>query len=164
MELVSPGIGLIFWMTLSFGIVLFLLAKFAWSPIMKALHDREHHIDEALHAADLARQEMEGMKFSNEQMMRQAKDERDVLLKETRKITESIKDEARQQAQAEYQRIIESARINIENEKMAAITELKNQLGHLSIEIAEKILREKMTKSAEQDAFIKKLLEEVELK
>jgi len=131
---------------------------------MKALHDREHHIDEALHAADLARQEMEGMKFSNEQMMRQAKDERDVLLKETRKITESIKDEARQQAQAEYQRIIESARINIENEKMAAITELKNQLGHLSIEIAEKILREKMTKSAEQDAFIKKLLEEVELK
>jgi F-type H+-transporting ATPase subunit b len=164
MELVSPGIGLIFWMTLSFGIVMFLLGKYAWKPIMKALHEREKHIDEALHAADLARQEMEALKFSNEQMMRQAKDERDTLLRETRKVTETIKEEARQQAQAEYNRIIEAARTNIENEKMSAITELKNQIGHLSIEISEKILREKMKTTAEQDAYIKKLIEEVELK
>lgn len=164
MELVSPGIGLIFWMTLSFGIVLFLLGKFAWKPIMNALHEREQHIDEALHAAGLARQEMEAMKFSNEAMMRQAKDERDALLRETRKITEGIKEEARTQAQQEYNRILDSARTHIELEKMAAITELKNQLGQLSIEIAEKILREQMKKTGEQEAFIKNILDEVEFK
>jgi F-type H+-transporting ATPase subunit b len=161
MELVSPGIGLIFWMTLSFGIVVWLLGKFAWKPIMKALHEREENINSALHAADKAREEMESLKFNNEQLLKEAKDDRDALLRDARKVRETIIEEARVKATEEASRIIESAKANIEYEKLAALHDLKNQLGILSIEIAEKILKEELSKSDKQEALMKRLLEEV---
>lgn len=161
MELVSPGIGLIFWMTLSFGILLILLRKYAWRPILKALHDREETIDNALHAADKARQEMEALKFSNEQLLREAKEERDALMRDARKVRETMLEESRIRSNEEADRIIETARSSIEFEKMAAMTDLKNQLGQLSVEIAEKILKHELSKEVTQDDFMKRLLDQV---
>ena len=161
MELVSPGIGLIFWMTLSFLIVLFILKKFAWKPIMKSLHEREDTIDEALHAADRAREDMKKLKFDNEELLKQAKEERDEILKAARKVKDSIIEESKIKANEEANRIIESAKEAIENEKLAAITDLKNQLATLSIDIAEKLIKEELSTNIKQHDYIKKLVDEV---
>jgi len=161
MELVSPGIGLIFWMTLSFLIVLFILKKFAWKPIMKSLHEREDTIDEALHAADRAREDMKKLKFDNEELLKQAKEERDEILKAARKVKDSIIEESKIKANEEANRIIESAKEAIENEKLAAITDLKNQLATLSIDIAEKLIKEELSTNIKQQDYIKKLVDEV---
>lgn len=161
MELVSPGIGPIFWMTISFGILLWILAKYAWKPIMKALNERETSIDEALNAAKTAKQEMEQLKFSNEELLKEAKEERDSLLKDARKIKENIIEEAKIKAKEEAEKIVELAKDSIQFEKMAAITELKNQLGSLSIEIAEKILKEELSGTEKQKELIKRLIGEV---
>ena len=163
MELVSPGIGLIFWMTLSFGIVLFLLGKFAWKPIMKALHERENRIDSALHAADIAKEEMKALKFSNEQLLKEAKEERDALLRDARKVREAMLEDAKVKASEEANRIVDSAKERIENEKLAAMTDLKNQLAQLSIEIAEKILKEELSKGNKQEEYLKRLMDEVKI-
>ncbi|MBI9036923.1 MAG: F0F1 ATP synthase subunit B [Bacteroidales bacterium] len=161
MELVSPGIGLIFWMTLSFLIVLFILKKFAWKPIMKSLHERENTIDEALHAADRAREDMKKLKFDNEELLKQAKEERDEILKAARKVKDSIIEESKIKANEEANRIIESAKEAIKNEKLAAITDLKNQLATLSIDIAEKLIKEELSTNIKQQDYIKKLVDEV---
>jgi F-type H+-transporting ATPase subunit b len=161
MELVSPGIGLIFWMSLAFGLVLFILGKYAWKPILKALKEREQSIDDALHAADKAREEMKQLKFDNEKLLAEAKEERDAILREARKVREKLLEESRVRANEEASRIIEVARESIENEKMAAITDLKNQLASLSIEIAEKILREKLADDPKQQALVQRLVKEI---
>jgi len=161
MELISPGIGLIFWMTLSFLIVLFILKKFAWKPIMKSLHERENTIDEALHAADRAREDMKKLKFDNEELLKQAKEERDEILKAARKVKDSIIEESKIKANDEANRIIESAKEAIKNEKLAAITDLKNQLATLSIDIAEKLIKEELSTNIKQQDYIKKLVDEV---
>lgn len=161
MELVSPGIGLIFWMTLSFLVVLFILKKFAWKPIMKAMHERENTIEEALHAADRAREDMKKLKFDNEELLKQAKEERDEILKEARKIKDSIIEESKVKANEEANRIIESATEAIKHEKLAAITDLKNQLATLSIDIAEKLIKEELSTNIKQQDYIRKLVDEV---
>ena len=161
MELVTPHIGLIFWMTLSFGIVIFILGKFAWKPIMKGLKERENSIDDALHAAEKAREDMKELKFSNEQLMREAKEERDAMLRDARKIRDNIIGEAKTKAEEEANRIVETAKENIHYEKMAALTELKNQIAILSIEIAEKIMKEDLSKNEKQKELVNKLLNEV---
>lgn len=161
MELVSPGIGLIFWMTLAFGLVLIILRKYAWKPILKALKDREESIDNALHAADKAREEMQQVKVDNEKLLAEAKEERDAILRDARKVREKLMEESREKANAEANRIVESARQSIENEKMAALVDLRNQLASLSIEIAEKVLREKLSNDPKQQELVKKLMKEV---
>jgi len=161
MELVNPGIGPIFWMTLSFALLLWILAKFAWKPIMKALSERESSIEEALNAAKTAKEEMEQLKFSNEELLREAKEERDEILKGARKIKENIIDEAKDKAKVEAEKIVESAKESIQYEKLAALTELKNQLGSLSIEIAEKILKEELSGTEKQKDLIRKLIDDV---
>lgn len=161
MELVKPGIGLIFWMTLSFAIILWVLAKFAWKPILKAIKEREHSIDEALHQADKAREEMKSLESKHEQLLNQAKDERDKILKEAREVKEKIIEDARMKANVEADRIIESAKESIQNEKMAAITDLKNQIALLSIDIAEKILKEELKQTDKQKEFLSKMIEDV---
>jgi F-type H+-transporting ATPase subunit b len=161
MELIQPGLGLIFWMTLSFGLVLFLLKKYAWKPIMKMLKEREESIEQALHAADKARDEMKSLVSDNERLLAEAKNERDAILGEARKIREKLIEEARGKAGEEAQRIVESAKERIENEKMAAITELKNQIALLSIEIAEKLIREELSHDKKQEDLIKKMLDDV---
>lgn len=161
MELVQPGLGLIIWMTLSFAILLWLLSKFAWKPIMKGLKEREDSIDEALNAANKAKEEMKELQFSNEQLLKEAKEERDNILRDARKVKESIIEEAREKANEEANRIVENAKESIQFEKMAAITEMKNELATLSIEIAEKILKEELSTKDKHKKLIERLINEV---
>jgi F-type H+-transporting ATPase subunit b len=161
MNLITPDLGLVFWMTLCFLVLLFVLIKFAWKPVMKSLKERETRIEDALEQAGKAREEMKELKFSNEQLLKEAKEERDGILRDARKIRESIIEEARDKAGAEANRIIEGARENIHFEKMAALTELKNQIAILSIQIAEKVLNEELSKDEKQKQLIDKLLKEV---
>ena len=161
MELVQPGIGLIFWMTLSFAILLWVLAKFAWKPIIKALHERESTIDDALNAANKAKEEMKELKFSNEQLLKDAKEERDAILRAGRKVRDTIIEKAKNKANEEADRIVESAKERIENEKMAATTDLKNQLASLSIEIAEKILNKELSNDNKQEEFVNELIKDI---
>jgi F-type H+-transporting ATPase subunit b len=163
MELVNPGIGLIFWMTLAFGTVFFVLSKFAWPSILRALKEREQHIEEALQAADITKEEMKKLKIDNEKLLKEAKDERDAILNDARKIRDKMIDEARIRANEEADRIVESARERIENEKMAAMVEMKNQIAKVSIDIAEMILREKMKSDKAQTDFIERIIDESRL-
>lgn len=161
MELVQPGLGLIFWMTISFGLLIWILTKFAWKPIMKGLKEREQSIDEALHQADKAREEMKQLQFSNEQLLKEAKEERDGILRDARKVKETIIEEAREKANVEAMRIVENAKESIQFEKLAAIHEMKNQLANLSIEIAEKLIRAELSDKGKQTKLIERLLKEV---
>jgi F-type H+-transporting ATPase subunit b len=163
MELVKVDIGLLFWMTLTFGTVLFILGKFAWKPIMKMLHEREESIEKALHAADEAKKEMLKLKAGNEQLLLEAKEERDALMRDARKVKEAIIDEARLKANEEANRIIENARESIQYEKMAAINELKNQIASISIEIAEKLIGQELVDKEKQNQLTEKLLKEVKI-
>ncbi|MGA2824001.1 MAG: F0F1 ATP synthase subunit B [Bacteroidales bacterium] len=161
MELVNPGIGLILWMTLAFLAILYILGKYAWTPIMKALKERESKIHDALNAAEKAKEEMQKMKFSNEELLQEAKNERDAILSTARKIKESIIEESKQKAAEEANRIIVSAKESIQNEKMAAITDLKDQLAELSLEIARKILKKELSDPKRQENYIKELMKDV---
>ena len=163
MQLVTPGIGLIFWMLISFSLVMYVLAKFAWAPIMKGIHQREDTIEKALEAANEAKKEMLQLKAGNEQLLREAKDERDALMRDARKVRESILDEARIKAGEEADRIIENARENIQFEKMAAINDLKNQIASISIEIAEKLIGKELENKQQQQQLTEKLLKEVKI-
>ena len=161
MELVNPGIGLIFWMTVAFVAILYILGKFAWKPILKALKERETSIGEALHAADKAREEMKQMQFSNEQLLQEAKNERDAILAQARKIKDSIIEESKIKANEEANRIIISAKESIQNEKMSALTDLKNQVGELALEVARKILMRELSEPKKQEEYIKELIKDV---
>ena len=163
MELVNPGIGLIFWMTLSFAILLWILAKFAWKPILNAIKDREGTIERSLLTAVQVDEKMKAMESQHEELLSQAKDERDEILQEARTIKDSIIDEARTKASEEADRILESAKESIHNEKKAVMTDLKNQLAQLSIDIAEKLLREELSKTENQKELVKKLINEARL-
>lgn len=163
MDLVTPDVGLIFWTTLTFIILLFLLAKFAWKPILKAVKDRETSILSALQSADKAREEMERLKSDNEQILREARAERDGILKDAREISDKMIAEAKAKANAEGAKMIEQAREQIENQKMAAITELKNQVAKMSIDIAEKIIRKELSDKASQEALVGDQLQDFKL-
>ena len=163
MQLVTPGIGLLFWMLVSFSLVLFVLGKYAWKPIMKGIHQREDTIEKAFEAANEAKKEMLKLKAGNEQLLRDAKDERDALMRDARKLKEAILDEAREKAHEEADRIIENARENIQFEKMAAINELKNQIASISIEIAEKLIGKELENKEQQQQLTEKLLSEVKI-
>jgi len=163
MELVQPAFGLVFWMLVSFLIVLFILGKFAWKPILKALKERETSIEDALRSADKAREAMENLKADNEKLLNEARAERERMLREARDTKDSIINEAKGKATTEANRLLQMAREAITNEKQAAITELKNQVATLSIEIAEKILREQLKDAAKQKELAKKYLKEVKL-
>ena len=161
MELIKPGIGLIFWMTVSFGIVLFLLTKYAWKPIMLSLKAREESIQDALDAAKKAREEMQALTVDNERLLNEARVERDKILREAREAKESIINEAKNKANIEADRLIAIAREAIENQKMAAITDLQNSVAAMSIEIAEKVLRHELANDEKQKALMNNLLSEI---
>jgi len=163
MELVSPDIGTIFWMLLMFIIVLVILKKFAWKPILNALEKREKSIEDSLRSAELAKEEMEKMKADNKLVMAQARKERDEMLKETKQASEKLLNEARGKASEEAKKIIESARQQIRHEKTVAISEIRDQVAELSVDIAEKVLREKLKSSKEQQELMDKLLDEIKL-
>lgn len=159
--LTTPGIGLIFWTTIVFLLLFLLLAKFAWKPIVSAIRKRNEAIDNALQAAEKARSEMAQLKADNEQLLKEAQKERDIILAEARKTRDKIVEEAGIKAKEETERIIAAAHENIHFEKMAAITELKNQIAVLSLEIAEKIIRENLASDAKQQDIAQKLADEI---
>ena len=161
--LLSPSIGLIVWSLAAFLIILFLLKRLAWKPILQALAEREKSIQNALDAAEKAKEEMANLKADNEKILAEAKAERDNILKEAREIKEKMITEAKDRAGKEAEKITAIARENIQNEKMAAITELKNQVAHLSIEIAEKILKQELAEKDKQKTVINNLLQEVKM-
>ena len=161
MELVNPGIGLILWMSLAFLAVLFILGKYAWKPILKALKEREGSIHEALNTAEKARKEMQQLRFSNEKLLMEAKNERDMILAEARKIKESIIEESKVKAMEETNRILNNARETMQNEKMAVLTDLKDQLTDFSLEIAKKILKRELSDPKKQEEYVKELLKEI---
>ena len=163
MELVKPSIGLIFWMIVSFSIILFLLKKFAWAPILGMIKEREESIEQALASAENAKQEMKKLQSNNERILAEAKTERELLLKDAREIREKMIAEAKVIATKEGERLLKSARENIQNEKMAAITELKNQVATLSIDIAEKILKSELSSDEKQKSLVNTLLKDVNL-
>ncbi|MCF8379267.1 MAG: F0F1 ATP synthase subunit B [Bacteroidales bacterium] len=163
MDLVTPGIGLIVWTTLIFLILLFLLKKFAWTPINNAVKTREESIRAALSSADKAKEEMLLLQADNEKIIIKARNERDSLLKEAKEVKETIIEEAKQKAESEAKKLIEQARTSIKNEKFSAINEIKEQVAILSVEIAEKILREKLANDKEQKDLLDKLLKDIKL-
>lgn len=163
MSLINPGFGLVIWMTLAFGIVLWILAKFAWKPIMASLKEREDSIESSLQAAEEAKNAMENLKLDNQKLLRDAKDERDALLKDARKIKEQLIEEAKAKANAEGANIIEAAKERIEHEKNAAVVEIKNTIASYSILIAEKILKEELKDKKKQEDYADKMLKEISL-
>ena len=163
MELVKPAIGLVFWMLLFFSFIFLILKKFAFPAILKALKEREDSIQHALDSAKRAKEEMQNLKAENERILQEARNERDVILKDARETKDMIVNEARTKAQQEADRLIGIARDTINNEKMAAITELKNQVATLSIEIAEKVIRQQLSSDEKQKALVNDLLKDVKL-
>ena len=155
MELVTPEIGLIFWTTVVFSLLLLVLKKYAWKPILSAVDERNKSIEDALKAADKAKEEMLALNVDNERILMEAKKERDVLLKEGREIKEKVIAEAKDKAKLEADKILVSAKEQITNEKMKAITELKNQVAELSIEIAEKIIKSELQDVNKQKELVK---------
>jgi len=163
MELVKPEIGTIFWMTIVFLTLVFILGKFAWGPIMKSLKEREDSISDALKSAEKAKEEMSRLNADNQKILAEAKIERDQLLKEARDIKEKMIADAKGLASVEAAKIIENAKLAIESEKMAAINQIKTQVAELSIEIAEKILTKELADKKSYDDVIGKSLENMKL-
>ena len=163
MELVTPEIGLIFWTTIVFLILLIVLKKYAWKPILSAVDERNKSIEEALKAADKAKNEMQALNTDNERILMEAKKERDALLKEGREIKDNIIAEAKDKAKVEADKILTTANEQINNEKMKAITELKNQVAEISIDIAEKILKSELSDTNKQKELIAEALKSNEL-
>lgn len=163
MDLVTPGLGLIFWQTVLFLIILFLLGKFAWKPILSALGEREKSIEDALESAKKAKQEMENLKAENESLLQEARLERDKILKDAQSAASNIVEEAKGKASEESTRMIENAKAAISNEKQAALTEVRNLAATLSIEIAEKLIKKELENKKAQEALVDSYIKEVNL-
>lgn len=160
MELVTPALGLIFWTTVVFLLLLLLLKKFAWKPILSAVEERNNLINDSLQAAEKARDEMSELNSNNEKIIAQAKIDRDGLLKEAREMKSQIISQAKDQAVLEAEKLVNSAKEQISNEKMKALTELKNHVADLSIEMAEKILSNELLDASKQKELITRSLKE----
>ena len=158
MELLTPSLGNIFWTAVVFLLLVILLAKFAWKPILSAVKEREDNIQDALNQAKLAKKEMEDLKADNERIMREAKIERDAILKEAREIKDRIVAEAKDAAKSEGEKLIEAAKQTIAAEKNAAMADIKAQIGTLSVNIAESILKQKLDNSEAQNELVQNYL------
>ncbi|WP_276345683.1 F0F1 ATP synthase subunit B [Daejeonella sp. JGW-45] len=161
--LVSPDPGLFIWSTVAFLILFFLLSKFAWKPIVQALDERERSIEDALSKAEMAKAEMAKLISENEDLLKEARLERDNILKEAKEIKDQMINDAKDQAKAEGAKLIELAKTEINNQKLAAMAEIKNQVSTLSIDIAEKVLRKQFEDQNKQQALVNDLLKEVKL-
>jgi len=157
------SVGLFFWQSLLFIALILLLKKFAWVPILTAVEEREDGIKHALEAAEKAKAEMQALNADNERILAEARIERDALLKEAREIKEEIVNDAKELANTEADKILTTAKDQINNEKMKAVTELKNTVATLSIDIAEKVLRSELTDKKKQEDLVANALKETEL-
>ena len=163
MDLVTPDIGLIFWTTVSFAILYFILAKFAWKPILGAVNEREKLIKDALSAAEKAKEEMVNLKADNEKILNEAKLQRESLLKEAREIKSKIIADAESEATEKANKLVEAAKTAIENEKSAAMKELQNTVVDLSFNIAEKLLSKELDNKEKQLENIQDILDKTTL-
>ncbi len=161
--LVLPDIGLVFWNTIAFLVLLIVLGKFAWKPMLKAINERESGIEEALLKADKMKAEITAMQNENEALLAKAREERATIIKEAKEASEKMVIEAKDKAKSEYERIISDAQAAIAQQKNAAMVDVKNQVGALVINVAEKVLRKELSNKADQESYIKQIAEEVKL-
>ncbi|MDY3547226.1 F0F1 ATP synthase subunit B [Riemerella anatipestifer] len=163
MDLLIPSEGNLIWSLVVFLILVLLLSKFAWKPILKTVNDRETSIVDALNQAKLAKKEMEDLKADNERIIREAKVERDAILKEAREIKDRIVNEAKEVAKVEGDKMIAAAKQSIAAEKSAAMADIKNQVGALSLNIAETILKQKLDNTEAQNTLVENMLNQSNL-
>ena len=163
MNLLTPDLGLFFWNLVAFLIVLIILKKFAWKPILEALKERELGIADAISSAERVKLEMSQLKSENEVLMAKAREERGVILKEAKEFSDKMISEAKDKAKVEYGKIVADAQAAIQQQKNAALIDVKNQVGALVIEVSEKILRRELGNKLEHEKFINQLAEEANL-
>jgi len=163
MDLLTPELGLFFWTLIAFLVVLFLLKKFAWKPILSSLGDREKGIAESIATAERVKAEMGQLKAENEKLLAQAREERTTMLKEAKEMKDRIINEAKDQAKTEANKIIADAQQQITQQKNAALTEVKNEIGSMAIEVAGRILRKQLSAAEGQEAYMKMLAEDIKL-
>lgn len=163
MDLLLPHLGLIVWTVLAFIVVLFILKKFAWKPILKGLSDREANIAGSIATAEKVKLEMSQLKSENEALLVAAREERAIMLKEAKEIKDKMINDAKDEAKLQASKIITDANASINNQKMAALTDIKNQVGKMVIEVSEKILRRELSNKAEQENYIRQLAEDIKL-
>lgn len=161
--LVLPDIGLVFWNTIAFIVLFFVLRAFAWKPMLKAIHDREQGIEDALSKADKMKADIAAMQNENEAMLAKAREERALMIKEAKDTADKMVADAKEKAKNEYDRIVADAQLAINQQKNAALTDVKNQVGSLVVEVAEKVLRRELANKSEQESYIKQLADGVKL-
>ena len=160
MELLTPSVGLVFWTSIAFLLLFFLLAKLAWKPILQTLLIREESIEEALKSADRAREEMAELKSDNEKLLAQAREERELMLNDATKMANGIKETAKKDAEEISKRMLADAKAGIEAEKIVALAEVRTQVANLSIEIAEKVIRKSLENEKAQRALVDEFLKD----
>ena len=163
MDLLLPHLGLIFWTLLSFLIVFFILKKFAWKQIIDGLNERESNIANSIASAEKVKAEMAQLKSDNESLLQSAREERANMLKEAKEIKDKMINDAKDEAKAQAAKIINDANAAIHQQKMAALTDIKNQVGKMVVEVSEKILRRELSDKAQQEIYIRKLAEDIKL-
>ncbi|MEO7120237.1 MAG: F0F1 ATP synthase subunit B [Ginsengibacter sp.] len=163
MDLLTPSFGLIIWTLLVFVIVFFILKKYAWKPILNSLGEREKNISDAILSTEKIKKEMESLKNENEILLNKAREERSQMMREAKETRDKIIGEAKEQAKQEMNKIIADAQAAIHQQKMASITDLKNQVGNLVIEVSERILRRELNNKEEQEKYINQVAANVEL-
>ncbi|MEP7278957.1 MAG: F0F1 ATP synthase subunit B [Bacteroidota bacterium] len=163
MQLLTPDLGLFIWNLIAFLLLFLILKKFAWKPILKSLKERETSIADSLSTAEKVRLEMTQLKSDNEALLLKAREERVALIKDAKVTGDKMVAEAKEKARTEYDRIVSDAQSAINQQKMAAIIDLKNQVGNLVIEVSEKVLRRELGNKTEQEKYIQQLAEEVKL-
>ncbi|MDX5585615.1 MAG: F0F1 ATP synthase subunit B [Aureibaculum sp.] len=157
------SLGLFVWQTILFILLILLLKKFAWKPILNAVNEREEGIKNALAEADKARQEMQNINADNERILKEARTERDGMLKEARDIKNNLIEEAKEEAKTQANKLIEQAKTSIQSEKLAAISDLKNQVAELSMNIAEKVVKDELSNKDKQLKLVAQMLKEAKL-
>lgn len=161
MQLLTPDLGLLIWTLLAFLVVFFLLKKFAWPAIIKGLKEREQNIASSIATAEKVKLEMAQLKSENEALLAKAREERAAMLKEAKDTKDKIINEAKEEAKAQAAKIIADAQATINQQKMAALTDIKNQVGNLVVEVSEKVLRRELANKGDQEGYIKQLANEV---
>jgi len=163
MDLITPEFGLVFWTLITFLVLVFILRKFAWKPILGAVSEREEGIKDALASAEKARQEMENLQADNERVLKEARAEREAMLKEARELKNKMIDDAKVEAQQEANKLVAQAQAAIEAEKKAAVADLKSQVAEISISIAEKVLKDELSNKSKQEKLVESMLEDTSL-
>ncbi len=163
MDLLTPELGLFFWTLIAFLAVFFILRKFAWKPILSTLQERETGIAESIASAERMKQEMSRIQAENEIIMQQAREERGAMLKEAKEEYERIINDAKEKTKVVTDKMVADAQLQIQQQKMAALTEVKNEIGNLAVEVAEKVLRKQLATAESQNDYAKLLVDEIKM-